>query len=325
MKPLSRTPLLSIVVPAYNVEQFIADAIFSALTQTMSDLEVVVVDDGSTDRTAKIIAAIRDPRLRPIRQENRGLAGARNSGVRAARAPFVGFLDGDDLWEPNKAATQLAAFEADAHLVMTYSYSAYIDDRGVRTGEYLVSRLRRPTLRQMIRRNHVGNGSTPIIRTRELREAGLFNERLRSVEDYEMWCRLLHRHGDGAAFMVPEPATLYRVRTRSLSVNFGNFVRFGEMANALMREAMPEIPRWVMREGLANIYRIASRKAASAGCSREALRYLGRALRLAPWLPLSDPRVAPTLALIATGGRAQSALHGVLRAAFIGSTAAKRT
>src|SRR5262245_27808737 len=128
---------LSVVVPNYNTGAFVVDAIRSILEQTMPDLEVIVVDDGSTDDSVAKILAVQDPRLTCVRQPNRGLAGARNTGILLARAPFVGFCDGDDLWYPTKAERQLAVMEEDAKIGLTFSYSEYWTEAGEPTGQLL--------------------------------------------------------------------------------------------------------------------------------------------------------------------------------------------
>lgn len=236
-------PLLTVVVPAYNVAPWFGDAVRSALGQTMPDLEVVVVDDGSTDATPLVLAGIRDPRLRVVRQANAGLAAARNAGIRAARASFFGLLDGDDVWMPGKAERQLAALERAPEATLTYSHSAYLDASGRPDGTYLLSRLASPSLRQMILRNHVGNGSTPIGRTADFLAAGLFDVRLRTaLEDYEMWPRLMHRTGRGL-LLVLEVLTGYRVRGDSLSQRFDGFLRHAEMARTLLPKPCPTCPR----------------------------------------------------------------------------------
>ena len=97
-------PYASIVVPAYNAAATLSDTLLSLTSQTYRDIEIVVVDDGSTDSTASVARsfAARDNRIRLVRQANRGLAGARNSGVAAASGEVVGFCDADDLWLPEK-------------------------------------------------------------------------------------------------------------------------------------------------------------------------------------------------------------------------------
>src|SRR5689334_849057 len=107
-----RAPTLSVIIPAYNVESYIETAVVSALDQTFTDLEVIVVDDGSTDGTAKVLQAIAnrrdDPRLLILTQQNRGLSSARNAGIGHARGEFIGLLDGDDAWRPEKADKHVA-------------------------------------------------------------------------------------------------------------------------------------------------------------------------------------------------------------------------
>lgn len=101
--------MVSIIMPAFNAAPWIGDAIGSALAQTWRDLEVIVVDDGSTDGTAAVVEAVRDPRVRLMRQENRGAAAARNAGWRASCGTHLQFLDADDLLGPDKVEAQMAA------------------------------------------------------------------------------------------------------------------------------------------------------------------------------------------------------------------------
>lgn len=105
-------PLVSVVIPAYNREATIARAIDSVLCQSLGDLELIVVDDASTDRTCEVVAGISDPRVRLLRHDtNRRAAAARNTGIRAARGRYVAFLDSDDEWLPDKLAVQVADLE----------------------------------------------------------------------------------------------------------------------------------------------------------------------------------------------------------------------
>jgi glycosyltransferase involved in cell wall biosynthesis len=111
MHNAASTPRCSVVIPTYNRAHSVGDAIASVLAQTMTDLECIVVDDGSTDDTPALLARIVDPRLRVICGRHAGVAAARNLGVSQARAPLVAFLDSDDLWRPEKLARELAFLE----------------------------------------------------------------------------------------------------------------------------------------------------------------------------------------------------------------------
>jgi len=104
-------PSVSVVITTYNQAPYIAETVLSALNQTYPHLEVIVVDDGSTDETGARLAPFRD-RVALVRQENQGVAASRNTGVRAAKGELIAFLDGDDLWEPDKLDVQVAAYQA---------------------------------------------------------------------------------------------------------------------------------------------------------------------------------------------------------------------
>jgi glycosyltransferase involved in cell wall biosynthesis len=287
---------LSIVIPAYNMALFLRAAVESALDQTMCDLEVIVVNDGSTDETMDVLGQIqrerRDDRLHLIHQPNRGLAAARNAGIMAASGRHIGFLDADDIWDCTKAAKHIAVMEGDAAIGFTFSLSECIGEQGQRLG-LLAARRSEPTLHDLIRRNYVGNGSALIARQECFDVAGLFNENMRGhgVEDYEMWCRILHDTGLRAV-LIPEPLTLYRFRDSSMSTDLGPYMQNAEAAIASLRARMPEVPRRIFREGQAEHYRHGAWKAAMAHRPLLALRYFTKALRSCPWLFYYDWRGA---------------------------------
>ncbi|MGI8668594.1 MAG: glycosyltransferase family 2 protein, partial [Aridibacter sp.] len=104
-------PLVSVIIPAYNAEQFISQTIESVLGQTLKDFEIVVVDDGSTDETAGIAESYGAP-VRCIRKTNGGVSRARNTGIEHAVGKYIAFLDADDLWEPTKLEKQVALLDA---------------------------------------------------------------------------------------------------------------------------------------------------------------------------------------------------------------------
>lgn len=103
-------PTVSVIIPAFNSEKLILQTINSVLNQTENDFEIIIIDDGSTDQTADLVEGI-DNRVKVIRQENQGIAAARNAGIRIAQGKFITFLDHDDLWHPQKLATQLKYFK----------------------------------------------------------------------------------------------------------------------------------------------------------------------------------------------------------------------
>ena len=129
-------PVVSVIVPVYRAERWIEGTLRSALAQTYANLEVVVVDDGSPDRCAELVAGVAatDSRVRLIRQDNAGLSAARNAGIAAARGRYVAPLDADDLWHPSKLEEQVARFAAASRegvdLGLVYSWSEAVDEHG---------------------------------------------------------------------------------------------------------------------------------------------------------------------------------------------------
>src|SRR5947209_8661253 len=123
------SPRLSVVIPAYNSARTIRAAVASTLNQTRPVLEVIVVDDGSTDATAEVVTGIADPRVRLVSRPNGGPSAARNAGIAVARGEWVGFLDSDDLWLPSYAQRAAAALGAAANPGFAYT-DAYRFDGG---------------------------------------------------------------------------------------------------------------------------------------------------------------------------------------------------
>src|SRR5436190_9018266 len=125
---------VSVVIPTYNYARYLGAAIDSALQQTHAPLEVIVVDDGSTDDTPRLLDGYGD-RIRVIRQKNSGVAAARNAGVREARGELIAFLDSDDLWKPRKLELQIARFEADPGLGLVHCGAETLDDQNGRPSD----------------------------------------------------------------------------------------------------------------------------------------------------------------------------------------------
>jgi len=184
----------------------IADALDSALSQTVDNLEVIVVDDGSTDGGDRVVAqrATQDQRVRLVRQENRGPSAARNAGVDLAAAPYIAFLDADDRWLPEKLARQLAV--AGNGVVYTDVLIVGGPDDGTRASEHqeLFTGL---VFDQLVRSNFVG--TLTVLAPTELIRRHRFDESLRLAEDLDLWLRLAAE--DVPFTVVREPLAEYRV------------------------------------------------------------------------------------------------------------------
>jgi glycosyltransferase involved in cell wall biosynthesis len=202
--PAASSPKVSVIVTAYNSAATIDRAIESARAQTMDDLEIVVVDDASTDDTVAVVEAIRDERIRLVRNaRNRGIGGAKNVGVENARGRYIAFLDSDDEWVTDKLATQLAALDASPSRA-PLAFSAF----WVHRTDFKTVVLRCPSryetwLKSILLGETFSLGST-LLATRECFErVGPFNEGLARLQDRDWTLRYLQRWDEFV--FVPEP------------------------------------------------------------------------------------------------------------------------
>lgn len=208
-------PLVSVVIPAYNCERYIEESVRSALRQTLEDLEIIIIDDSSTDDTYEILLrlAAGDNRVRILQNEkNLGVADTRNRAFDEARGQYIAFLDGDDIWLPNKLEMQLALMEEVNCDFCCTSYS-FINENGQAIGKpYLVSRA--ISLEKLIGENMIGC-STVLCKAEILKQYRMRSEY--AHEDYALWLELLR---DGyLADGINEPLMKYRVLKGSRSKN----------------------------------------------------------------------------------------------------------
>jgi glycosyltransferase involved in cell wall biosynthesis len=299
-------PQFSVVIPLYQTERYIAEAIGSVLVQTYADFEVVVVDDGSKDRGPEIARGFSDPRVRVITQANRGLAGARNTGIRESTGRLVALLDADDRWHPEKLARHAALHEAKPDVGLSFSASRFIDDDGHDIG--LIQRPSRPTYEavDVFCRNPVGNGSAAVLRRETLADIAFhdanldrtcwFDESFRQSEDIECWTRIAATTRWRLGY-VDAALTDYRVNSTGLSANTERQLETWRRFRAKVEGYAPELAE---RYGdLAEAYqlRYLARRAVRAKAGRSALALIVEALRKAPAIAHEEPvRTATTLA-----------------------------
>jgi glycosyltransferase involved in cell wall biosynthesis len=213
MTPAPPNPLISVVIPVYNGARYLGRSVRSALTQTETRHEILVVDDGSSDRPGDALSPITDSRLRLLRHAtNRGLSAARNTGIQAAQGEFVALLDSDDWWEPTKLEEQLRLFQSDPTIDCVFTDFIHISPEqqlGPWKGgllEHLVGKglMPRPVLADgyvfcapltydLIRHTSFMHPSTVVIRRRAFEQVGLFDEALWGTQDLQMWIRLAAR------------------------------------------------------------------------------------------------------------------------------------
>ncbi|MBD1834962.1 glycosyltransferase family 2 protein [Cyanobacteria bacterium FACHB-472] len=219
---------VSVIIPVYGVEKYIAGTVQSVLDQTYKDFELLIIDDGSPDGSVEICQQFTDSRITILRQPNQGVCAARNTGIRHAKGEYLAFLDGDDLWLPEKLEKHIEHLESSPNVGLSFSRSAFIDEAGQPLGIYQMPKLKEITPPLILCRNPIGNGSVPVIR-REVFEGikfqdhnektCYFDEQLRHFEDVECWLRIALKTNLQAEG-IPEALTLYRVNSRGASTNF---------------------------------------------------------------------------------------------------------
>jgi hypothetical protein len=275
-------PLVSIIIPAYNQAQYLGRSIRSALGQTCADLEILVVDDGSTDETPTVARSFTDARVRYIRKANGGLSSARNAGIAQATGRFLSFLDSDDQFLPGKLEALLAAFEADPTLGLTAGQAILIDERGIPLGETFDRGLPEDPADLLVGNPlHVGS----VLLRRDWQErAGFFDESLRSYEDWDLWLRLARAGCPMRS--IPVPVSLYRFH-RAQMTRIGTQMTTATFAVLDKTYAAPDLPpSWMARrdEAYSRARLRAAAQAYTGGDSAAARGHVEEAVRLDPSL-----------------------------------------
>jgi len=192
-----KNPKVSIIIPAYNHEKYVGEAIQSVLTQTFEDFELIIINDGSTDNTEAEILKFKDDRIQYYFQPNRGLSATLNRGVGLARGEFFNFLPSDDMFLPEKLAVQLKAFEESADIGVVFSYHLVVDGEGKEVKDDPIVdwftvpfKTREEIFPALFERNFL-SVPTALIKMECFKKVGLFDESLKIAQDYDLWMRIL--------------------------------------------------------------------------------------------------------------------------------------
>lgn len=298
------TSKVSVVIPVYGVEQYIADAVRSVLQQTYTNFELLIIDDGSPDRSIEICQQISDPRIKIIHQQNRGLSAARNTGIHHAEGEYIAFLDGDDLWLPEKLEKHVDHLESSAPVGVSFSRSAFIDETGNLLGTYQMPKLQEITVFSLLRSNPVGNGSAAVVRREvfeaiqfqanldDSKESSYFDESFRQAEDIECWLRIKIQT-PWTLEGIPEALTLYRVNSQGLSANLSRQFEIWQQVIEKTRTYAPELI--AQGEATAKAYRLRylARRAVRLKAGSVAVKFIHQAVAAHWRIVLEEPR--PTL------------------------------
>jgi len=227
------SPMVSIIIPAFNAMTYLPETLESALSQTYENTEVLVVDDGSTDDVVQYVSGHPDSRVRLLRKANGGLASARNKGLLSAKGDYMAFLDADDLWDATKLERQVRCLEAAKRVGLSHTGIRFIDQIGNEVNKPLGVSGNGDVRDSVVLENPVRCGSTPVVRARCFADVGGFDETLRFAEDWDMWIRIAEKHHFNA---ISEPLTAYRQHasnmTKSHTVIMPNMLKILDKAFA---------------------------------------------------------------------------------------------
>lgn len=247
--------LVSVIIPTYQSDRTILDAIESVLHQTYPAVEVIVIDDGSTDRTQEVLKPFHN-QIRYFWQENQGQAAARNHGIDHADGEFIAFLDADDLWVPDKLETQIPLFRDRDNLGAVFGNIYYFsgDQKQIRTSFDLYPPARGWVFKELFVQNFIPL-STAVIRKNIIDQIGVFQPQVTPVEDYEYWLRLSKFY---EMDYIDKTVAGYRVQPLQSSANiqriWGKFLSVQARVYQENREALKGLPLSILDRCFYNKY-----------------------------------------------------------------------
>lgn len=302
-------PTVSVIMPVYNTAKYVEAAIESVLAQSFTDFELLVIDDAGPDHSVDLCRQYDDPRIQIISQENRGLAGARNTGIRHASGTFIALLDSDDLWEPDKLEHHVAHLLRSPKVGVSYAASRMIDDDGNMLRLVQHPKLHDVSARDVFLRNPIGNGSAPVLRrvvfqdiafyNPDRDEYNFFDESFRQSEDIECWCRIALTT-DWQFEGIKGAYTRYRINEGGLSANvIKQFETWSRVKDRVQRYDPVFAHKW---GAYAEAYqlRYLARRCVRMGEGAMAWSLMKDALTLCPMIMLQEPRKTLTTGLAAS-------------------------
>ncbi|MFP5270928.1 glycosyltransferase family 2 protein [Coleofasciculus sp.] len=268
----STLPLVSVIIPAYNAEAFIEKTLKSVLSQTYQNLEVLVVDDGSQDRTPEIIKSIaqQDKRVVLLQQKNAGVAAARNLGIEKSQGEFIAPIDADDIWYPENIEKQVQCFLAsDPSVGLVYSWSVDIDENDSPTGGFRAAKIEGEVYVTLLCHDFIANASCVLIRRSCLDKCGSYNCQLREQkgqggEDWDIYLRIAENY---QFRVVPEFMVGYRKRPNSMSCDYDSMAKSRDLIWQSIRKKYPNMPAVIQQLSNSSFYmHLASE---SSRCARD--------------------------------------------------------
>jgi glycosyltransferase involved in cell wall biosynthesis len=299
-KLIKNMPKVSVIIPVYNSEKFIVQTLESVFAQTLQDFELLIIDDESKDTSISLCEKYHDPRMKIIHQKNRGLAGARNTGIRHAQGDYLAFLDSDDLWLSEKLEKHVQHLDLSPKVGVSFSRSSFIDEQGNSLGIYQIPKLTNIDPGHLFCRNPISNGSAAVFRKEVFDDikfqANLygevedfyFDDEFRQAEDVECWLRIALQTSwliEG----IPESLTQYRVNAGGLSANVYRQYEYWEKIITKTQTYNPAFMAQWANKARAYKLRYLARRAVRERSRAMATEFIHSALKTDPTILLEEP------------------------------------
>ncbi len=278
------TPLVSVIIPAYNAEKFLPKTLESVLSQTYKNIEVLIIDDGSQDGTAEIVKSIaqKDSRVMLLQQENLGVAAARNLGIDNSKGEFIAPIDADDIWYPRNLEKQVQCMQqADSSVGLVYSWSIDINEEDKLTGDFRAANIEGDVFTTLLCHNFLGNASSTLIRRSCIEKIGGYNTQLKAqnaqgCEDWDFYLRI----AEECQFkVVPEFFIGYRKIANTMSGDYKKMAKSHDLMLQEIKQKHPEVPKAVYQLSKSSFYMYLARQSSIYENYSKTLYWLSQALK----------------------------------------------
>ena len=278
-------PEISVIIPAYNAQKTIKKTIESVIEQTYADWELILINDGSTDRTVEIVNEIKESRIKVYNYANAGVAKARDRGIENARGKYIAFLDADDFWTPDKLQLQLQTLKANPQGGVAYSWTYFYYEK---TQDCFPSNpvyYQENVYPQLLAENFLHHGSNPLIKRQAIDSVGNFNSNFPHCADWDYYLRLA---AEWHFIVVPKHQIYYRQSSNSMTSNIAEIER--QLCQMLEQtyQTVPNDLQHIKSKSEAWIYQYCTQQYLERGENlqsvKNALFYLIKSIRLNPAL-----------------------------------------
>jgi glycosyltransferase involved in cell wall biosynthesis len=248
-------PKVSVIVPAYNAMVYLPQTIDSVLSQTFTDFELLVINDGSSDQIIEWFSQVRDSRIKLISQENQGVANARNTGILSAKGEYIAFLDADDIWGKTKLEKQVSCLDKNPSAGLVYTWTQLIDATGNLLKFSVMHQEEGYIWKKIVIQDVVGSGSCAMVRATCFQQMGLFDQNVAIAADFDMWIRIAAVYKFA---VVKEYLVFYRQHLTNASKDRQQMIKIHAQVIEKNFKNIPMELLYLRKRAYANLYRYQS-------------------------------------------------------------------